>query len=161
MITIDAARRDDVPLLLSLIRELAEFEKLAHEVVANEAQVERALFGPRAVAEAVIARITGEPAGFALFYHSFSTFVARAGLYLEDLYVRPDHRGQGVGHALLAHLARLATSRECGRLEWAVLDWNKRAIEFYEAIGAKPVGGWTVYRVTGDALDRLAKDASP
>ena len=160
MLAIDAARREDVPLLLTLIRELAEFEKLAHEVVATEALLEDSLFGPRPVVEAVLARVAGEAAGFALYYHNYSTFLGRPGLYLEDLYVRPEHRGHGVGHALLAYLARLATGRGCGRLEWSVLDWNRRAVEFYESLGARPVAGWTVYRVSGDALARLAAEPS-
>ena len=160
MLSIAAARREDVPLLLTLIRELAEFEKLAHEVVATEPLLEDSLFGARPVVEAVLARVAGEAAGFALYYHNYSTFLGRAGLYLEDLYVRPEHRGHGVGHALLAHLARLATGRGCGRLEWSVLDWNRRAVEFYESLGARPVAGWTVYRVSGDALARLAAESS-
>ena len=160
MLAIDAARREDVPLLLTLIRELAEFEKLAHEVVATEALLEDSLFGARPVVEAVLARVAGEPAGFALYYHNYSTFLGRPGLYLEDLYVRPEHRGRGVGHALLAYLAKLATARGCGRLEWSVLDWNRRAVEFYESLGARPVAGWTVYRVSGDALARLAAESS-
>lgn len=146
---------DDIPTVLTLIRELAEYERLLHEVVASEEMLRQALFGPRPVAECVIAHVAGRPAGFALFFHNFSTFLSRPGLYLEDLYVRPDHRGQGVGEALLRHLARLAVQRGCGRMEWSVLNWNKRAIEFYERMGAVGIKEWTVYRVTGEALTRL------
>ena len=134
---IRGATEDDVPLILSLIKELAEYERLSHEV-----------------AEVLIGDHGGEPAGFALFFHSFSTFLGKPGIYLEDLYVRPDFRGAGIGRALLVHLAR---ERGCGRLEWAVLDWNEPAIGFYERIGASPVGGWTIYRVAGEALDELAR----
>lgn len=145
----------DVPTIVALIRELAEYEKLLHEVVATEELVTRALFAPKPVAECVIARFAGAPAGFALFFHNYSTFLARPGLYLEDLYVRPEHRGKGIGESLLRHLARLAVERGCGRMEWAVLNWNKRAIEFYERMGAGGVKEWTTFRVTGEALTRL------
>jgi GNAT superfamily N-acetyltransferase len=153
---IDPATPADVPELLRLVRELAEFERLLHEVVATEASLEAALFGPARNVEAVVAREAAGIAGFALYFHNFSTFVGRRGLYLEDLYVRPEHRGKGYGHALLAHLARLAVERGCGRMEWAVLDWNRRAIDFYQGMGAVPVGDWTIFRITGDALHRLA-----
>jgi GNAT superfamily N-acetyltransferase len=146
---------EDIPTVLALIRELAEYERLLHEVVATEEMLRQALFGPRPVVECVIAHVDAKPAGFALFFHNFSTFLSRAGLYLEDLYVRPDHRGQGVGEQLLRHLARLAVKRGCGRMEWAVLNWNKRAIEFYERMGAVGIKEWTVYRLTGEALTRL------
>ena len=151
---IDPATPADVPTILQLIRELAEFEKLLHEVVASEGDVHEALFGQRPVAEAVIARADGAVAGFALFFHNYSTFRGRAGLYLEDLYVRPQYRGRGYGKALLTHLAGLAVKRRCARMEWAVLDWNRGAIEFYESLGARPVDGWTVYRLTDEALQR-------
>ncbi len=154
-IEIGPATVEDVPTVLALIRELAEYERLLHEVVATEETIRNALFGPRPVVECVIARSGGAPAGFALYFHNFSTFLARPGLYLEDLYVRPDYRGHGLGEALLRHLARLAVARGCGRMEWAVLDWNKRAIEFYERMGARGVREWTIFRVTGDALTRL------
>jgi GNAT superfamily N-acetyltransferase len=150
------ATKDDVPLLLSLIRELAKYERLSHEVVATEDLLRESLFGERRVAEAIVARYEGVPAGFALFFHSFSTFLGRPGMYLEDLYVRPEFRGRGIGHALLAHLAGLAKERGCGRLEWSVLDWNKPAVEFYKSVGAVPMDEWTVYCATGEALDRLA-----
>lgn len=145
----------DVPTVLALIRELAEYEKLLHEVVADEALVHEALFGSRRVVECVLAWNETQPVGFALYYHNYSTFLARPGLYLEDLYVRPEHRGQGIGEALLKHLAQLAVQRGCGRMEWAVLDWNRRAIEFYERMGAVGVKEWTVFRISGEALRRL------
>jgi GNAT superfamily N-acetyltransferase len=144
-----------VPLILSFIRELAEYERLSHEVVATEEALRDHLFGERPVAEVVIAESGGDPAGFALFFYSFSTFLSRPGIYLEDLYVKPEFRGKGMGRALLIHLARLAKERGCGRLEWSVLDWNEPAIGFYRGLGASPVGGWTVYRVTGEALEGL------
>lgn len=154
-IEIVPATPGDVPTIVGLIRELAEYEKLLHEVVATEELVSRALFAPKPVAECVLARHAGAMAGFALFFHNYSTFLARPGLYLEDLFVRPEHRGNGIGEALLRHLAHLAVERGCGRMEWAVLDWNKRAIEFYERMGAQGVKEWTIYRVSGDALARL------
>ena len=149
---------DDVPLILTFIKELAEYERLLHEVVATEESLREALFGERRAAEVVIGEHGGAPAGFALFFHNFSTFVGRPGLYLEDLYVRPAQRGKGFGRALLTHLARLAKRRGCGRLEWAVLDWNEPAIRFYRSLGAVAMDEWTVYRVAGDALDRLASE---
>jgi GNAT superfamily N-acetyltransferase len=153
---IRGATTDDVPLLLSLIRELAEYERLSHEVVATEETLRASLFGERRVAEALLGYLGDEPAGFALFFHNFSTFLGKPGIYLEDLYVRPEFRGAGVGRTLLVHLASLARERDCGRLEWSVLDWNEPAIGFYKRIGASPVSGWTVYRVTGAALEELA-----
>lgn len=155
-IEIRPGTEDDVPLILSLIRELAEYERLSHEVVATEEMLRDSLFGERRVAEVLIGHLDEEPAGFALFFHNFSTFLGRPGIYLEDLYVRPEFRGSGVGRALLIHLASIARERGCGRLEWSVLDWNEPAIGFYERIGASPVSGWTVYRVTGEALEELA-----
>ena len=145
----------DVGVILALIRELAEYEKLLHEVVATEALVHESLFGPKPVAECMLACVNGSPVGFALFFHNYSTFKGRAGLYLEDLFVRTEYRGHGIGEALLRHLARLAIERGCARMEWAVLDWNKRAIEFYERMGAVGVHDWTVFRVSGEALVRL------
>lgn len=154
---IDPAKADDVPLILAFIRELAEYEKLAGEVDATEQLLREHLFGACPRAEAVIARVGQEPAGFALFFHNFSTFRGRPGLYLEDLFIRPRFRGRGIGKSLLVHLARLAKARGCARFEWWVLDWNKPAIEFYRKLGAVPMNDWTVYRVTDDALDRLAQ----
>ena len=156
-VRVRAASEEDVPLILSFINELAEYERLSHEVVATEDALREHLFGERPVAEVVIAEDGGEPAGFALFFHSFSTFLGRPGIYLEDLYVRPEFRGRGIGRAMLVRLARLAKERGCGRLEWSVLDWNEPAIGFYKDLGASPVGGWTVYRVTGEALEGLAE----
>jgi GNAT superfamily N-acetyltransferase len=158
-LTLADATPQDVPALLAMITELADFERLAHEVVATEASLADGLFGPRAVAGTVIARVDGEVAGFALYFSSFSTFLGRSGVYLEDLFVRPAFRGRGIGKALLGHLARLAVARGCGRMEWAVLNWNRRAIRFYEALGARPVDGWTVYRLDRAALE--AMDVSP
>jgi GNAT superfamily N-acetyltransferase len=152
------AESSDVPLVARLIRQLAEFEKLEREVVLTEDLLMAGLFGPRPYAEAVLAEDDGQPIGFALFFHTFSTFLARPGLYLEDLFVLPDRRGRGVGRALLAHLAHLALERGCGRLEWAVLNWNKDAIRFYERLGARPNSEWTVYRVTGEALQALGRE---
>lgn len=146
----------DVPLLLALVLELAEFEQLRHAVDATEESLAAALFGTRPACEAVVARVNGEAVGFALYFHNFSTFRARRGLYLEDLYVRPALRGQGVGKALLLHLAGIAVQRGCARFEWAVLDWNQRAIDFYRSMGAVPMDEWTVFRVDGEALQTLA-----
>lgn len=147
---------EDVPLILTLIGELAEYERLSHEVVATEDSLQEWLFGEKPVAEVLIAERRAEAAGFALFFHSFSTFLGRPGIYLEDLYVRPAFRGRGMGKAMLVHLAKLAKERGCGRLEWSVLDWNEPSIRFYESLGAVAMDDWTVHRVTGEALDRLA-----
>jgi GNAT superfamily N-acetyltransferase len=146
----------DVPVIRELIEGLADYEKLRHECIATDALLEAALDGPRPSAEVVIAEWDGASAAFALFFHNFSTFLARPGIYLEDLFVRPTCRGRGIGKALLQHLAALAVARQCGRLEWSVLDWNVDAIGFYEKLGARPQEEWTVYRVTGDSLTRLA-----
>jgi GNAT superfamily N-acetyltransferase len=154
-LTVDTATEADIPTLLVLIGELAEFERLAHEVVVTEASLREALFAERPVVETVIARVDGEVAGFALYFHNFSTFLGRRGLFLEDLYVRPAFRGQGIGRDLLVHVARLAAQRDCGRMEWSVLNWNRRAVGFYEALGARPVNDWTVYRLDRAALDAL------
>jgi len=158
--TIAPATPEDVPLILALITELAEYEKLAHEVTATEPMLREALFCDAPVAHAVIARTEkGTPAGFALFFFSFSTFVGRPGLYLEDLFVRPEFRKQGLGRRLLAHLARVAVDRGCGRMEWSVLNWNEMALRVYRAIGARPMGEWTVQRLSGQALEDLASTA--
>ena len=151
-----AATPADVPLILECIRGLAEYEKLPHEVVATEDLLRETLFGSRPVAEVVLAHEGEEAAGFALFFHNYSTFLARPGLYLEDLFVFPRFRGRGLGRQLLVHLAKLAVQRGCGRFEWAVLDWNVDAIRFYESMGAVAMHDWTVYRVSGDALRTLA-----
>ncbi|HKZ73347.1 MAG TPA: GNAT family N-acetyltransferase [Steroidobacteraceae bacterium] len=156
-IDIRPATASDVPLILSLIRELAEYERLSHEVVATEEALHRSLFGERPYAECIIASLDGAPVGFALFFHNYSTFLAKPGLYLEDLFVRPAARGHGVGERLLAHLARIALERGCGRLEWWVLDWNEPALGFYRKLGAEPMDEWTVHRVTGSALEALAR----
>jgi GNAT superfamily N-acetyltransferase len=154
---IQPATIDDIATILGLIRELADFERLLDQVSATEEQLRGALFGPRPYAEVLLARDGAEVAGFALFFHNFSTFLAKPGIYLEDLYVRPKYRGNGYGAALLARLAALAVQRGCGRLEWSVLNWNQRAIDFYRSLGAQPLDEWTMYRVTGEALERLAK----
>ena len=156
-VRIEQADVRDVPLVLSLITALAEYERLAHEVVATEAGVRELLFGATPHAEAVIARVGSEAVGLAVWFHSCSTFLSRPGLYLEDLFVLPAWRGRGIGRALLRHLARVAVERGCGRMEWAVLDWNDAAIGFYRSIGARAMDEWTVYRLTGEALERLAK----
>ncbi len=153
---IEPATEGDVPLLLELIRRLAEYEKLAHAVAATEATLRDSLFVKRA-AEAVIGYADGEPAGFALFFQTFSTFLGVPGMYLEDLFVEPKWRRHGIGRALLAHLAAIAVERGYGRVEWSVLDWNDLAIGFYEKIGARPMDDWTIYRLTGDSLLRLAQ----
>ncbi len=158
-ILLRGAVREDVPHILAFIRELAEYERLAHEAVATEAQLLEHLFGPRPAAEVVIAEVDGEPAGFALFFTSFSTFVGLPGLYLEDLFVRPRFRGLGVGKRLMIDLARRAVERGYGRFEWSVLDWNEPAIRFYRSLGALGQDEWTVQRVTGEALQRLATAA--
>jgi GNAT superfamily N-acetyltransferase len=149
----------DVPTIARLIRDLAEYERLSHEVVATEAELRATLFGSRPGAEVLIASLAGEPVGFALFFHNYSTFLGQRGLYLEDLFVKPEWRHRGVGRRLLAHLARVAVERQCGRFEWAVLDWNDPAIRFYRSLGAQPLDDWTVFRVTGEALAALAASA--
>jgi GNAT superfamily N-acetyltransferase len=155
-VRIVSATERDTPAILSLIRGLAEYERLAHEVEATEEGVRDALFGDWPVAEVVLAYVGADLAGFALFFHNFSTFLGRRGLYLEDLFVVPAFRNRGVGRRLLSHLARVAIERKCGRMEWSVLDWNESAIRFYRSIGAVPMDDWSVYRLGGDALDRLA-----
>jgi GNAT superfamily N-acetyltransferase len=149
----------DTPVILRCIRALAEYERLADQAVGTEEQIRETLFGERPAAEVVLAFDRDEPAGFALFFHNYSTFLTRPGVYLEDLFVFPRYRGQGLGRRLLAHIARIAVDRGCGRFEWAVLDWNVDAIRVYEGVGAKPVNDWIIYRLTGDALTRLADKA--
>ncbi len=160
-ISIRAARPADVPLILQFIRELAAYEKLAHEVTATEKLLRRHLFGRRPTAEVILARLGREAAGFAVFFHNFSTFVGKPGIYLEDLYVRPRFRGRGCGKALMIYLARLARQRDCGRFEWWVLDWNKPSLDFYHSLGALPMADWTVHRLTGQALQALAARSLP
>ncbi|MBL0768723.1 GNAT family N-acetyltransferase [Sphingopyxis sp. XHP0097] len=158
-LTIRLATAADLPLIAGFIRDLADYEKLSHEVRFDEAKLGENLFGPRPYAEVIIGEIDGSPQGFALFFHNFSTFEGRPGIYLEDLFVRPEARGSGLGKALLAHLARLCIERDCARLEWSVLDWNEPAIGFYKSLGARMMDEWTVMRVDGDALARFAVPA--
>jgi GNAT superfamily N-acetyltransferase len=155
-ITIRSAREDEAPLVLQFVRELAEYERLLHECVATEESIRKCLFGPRPYAEVVFGCVNDEPVGFALFFHNFSTFLGQPGIYLEDLFVRPTVRGKGVGQALLRWLASEAVKRGCGRLEWAVLDWNEPAIRFYKSLGARPMDEWGIFRLTGDALREVA-----
>jgi len=156
---IEPATERDIPVILSLIKGLAEYEKLSHEVVATEAGLRESLFGARPGAEAVIAYAGTEPVGFAVFFHNYSTFLGRPGLYLEDLFVLPQWRGRGLGRQLLTYVAHVAVTRGCGRLEWAALNWNESAIRFYLGLGAEPMNQWTIYRLTGDGLKQLALEA--
>lgn len=153
------ATRDDLPLVLRFIRALAEYEKLSHEVRADEATLDRFLFGDPRRAEALIAEDAGEAIGFAVWYYSFSTFLARPSLYVEDVFVNPEARGRGIGRAIFAHLAARALAQGCGRMEWSVLDWNAPSIAFYRSLGAKPRGGWTLQQLTGEPLAALAAQA--
>jgi len=155
VLKIRSARPDDVPLILQLIHELAEFEHLRDEVTATETQLTEHLFGATPYAEVLLAFVGDQPAGFALYFHNYSTFLAKPGIYLEDLYVRDHFRAQGVGTALLKAVGQLAIARNCGRYEWSVLNWNKRAIDFYEKMGARPLSEWTVYRIKGESLLKL------
>lgn len=155
-VTIRPALEHETPLILQFVRELAQYERLEEQMAAEEAQMRAALFGPRPYAEVVFACWEAEPVGFALFFHNFSTFLGRPGIYLEDLFVRPAFRGRGLGRRLLAWLAELAVERGCGRLEWAVLDWNAPAVGFYRSLGAVAMDEWTVFRLTGPALEALA-----
>lgn len=157
-LVIRQGERADIPLIADLIRGLARYEKLEHAVTMTEERLAANLFGPHHYAETLIAEVHGSPVGFALFFHNFSTFLAQPGIYLEDLFVMPEHRGGGIGRALLKELARLAIERECGRLEWSVLDWNREAIGFYERLGAQPNAEWTIYRLTGEALSALGRE---
>lgn len=157
MTAIRPALAADAALILAFIRELAEYEKLSHEVVATETHLREHLFGANKSVVVLIAEVEGTPAGFALYFHNYSTFLGRPGIYLEDLFVRPAFRGRGVGKALLKHIAGLAVAQDCGRLEWSVLDWNASAIDFYKSLGAVPMDEWTIFRVTGPALTALAR----
>lgn len=157
MLQIRIATEKDVPVILEFIKALAEYERLADRVVATEPLLRETLFGHPRFAEVLIAETEGEPAGFALFFHNYSTFLGRPGIYLEDLFVKPEARGQGIGKALLARVASIAKSRNCGRVEWAVLDWNKPSIDFYESIGAVALDDWKIYRLIGEPLETLAR----
>jgi GNAT superfamily N-acetyltransferase len=156
MFQIRPAGEEEIPLVLTFIRELARYERLEHEVTATEADLREALFGARRYAEVVFACLEGSPVGFALYFHNFSTFKGRPGIYLEDLYVLPAARGRGIGRRLLEHLAATALERRCSRLEWAVLEWNEPSIGFYRSLGAVPLDDWRIFRLTGEALEQLA-----
>jgi GNAT superfamily N-acetyltransferase len=151
------AQQQDTPLICQLIRELAEYERLSHEVVVEESRLREHLFGPRPFAQVLLAEDAGDVVGFAFYFFTYSTFLGRPGIYLEDLFVRPAHRGKGHGKALLIQLARIAVEQGCGRVEWAVLNWNEPAIRFYQSLEAKPMTEWTVYRLTGQSLQDRAK----
>ncbi len=157
-LSISTATVDDLPVILKFIEDLAEYERMRDGCVATVEKLRATLFAERPAAEVIIARLDGEPVGFALFFHNYSTFLAQRGIFLEDFFVKPEGRGKGVGRALLAELARIAIERDCGRIEWVVLDWNDLAIGFYESIGAKPVDGWTNFRLTGEQLLALASE---
>jgi GNAT superfamily N-acetyltransferase len=151
------ARKQDIPLIMEFIRGLAEYERLLDQVNATEEGLEKSLFQDR-VAEVLICESRGKPAGFALYFHNFSTFLGRPGIYIEDLFVKSEYRGKGLGKAMLARIAAIAVERGCGRLEWACLDWNEHSIKFYKSRGGQPLDGWTTYRVAGDALKKLAEE---
>jgi GNAT superfamily N-acetyltransferase len=155
---IEPASEADIPQIFSFIKGLAEYERMANEVVATEDTLREFLFGKKRYAEVLIARLDNHPVGFALFFHNFSTFAGKPGLYLEDLFVLPEYRGQGIGKALLMYLAKLAVERKCGRFEWMVLDWNSPAIEFYKRLGAGAMNDWRLFRLSGDALANLADE---
>lgn len=150
------ASPQNVAALYGMVRELAEYEKLTHVVVSTVADFERELFGPNPRVEGLVAELDGEPVAFALFFHNFSSFLGRKGLYLEDVYVKPPHRGKGIGKAILKHLATIAVERNCGRFEWSVLDWNQSAIDFYENLGATVLPDWRIVRMTSDTIKKLA-----
>jgi GNAT superfamily N-acetyltransferase len=154
--TIKPATKKDVPVILRFIQKLADYERLSHEVVATEELLQRTLFGQRRTAEVALGYFHSEPVGFVLFFHNFSTFVGRSGIYIEDLFVDEPFRRRGFGGALLTHVAKVAAARECGRLEWSVLDWNEPAINFYKKLGATPMNEWTMFRITGNNLQQLA-----
>lgn len=156
-LVIREAVRTDAPQILGFIKELAEYEKLSHEVVATVADIEQTVFAGDARAHCLIAEYEGQPAGFALYFFNYSTFLGKYGIYLEDLYVKPEFRGKKIGYRLLQKLAQIAVEKDCARVDWSVLDWNQPAIDFYNSIGAKPMDEWTVFRLTSDALDDFAK----
>jgi GNAT superfamily N-acetyltransferase len=153
------ATEQDVPIILDLIKQLAEYERLADRVVATEQRLRDTLFGERPAAEVLLASLEGETVGFAVFFTNYSTFLAKPGLYLEDLFVKPHARGKGIGKALLARLAKIAVERDCGRVDWSVLNWNEPSLRFYEALGAVPLSDWTTHRLTGEALVKLARNS--
>ena len=155
-VEIRPAAASDLPAMMVLVRELAEYERLSHAVTATEASFEAALFGARPTAEALVAFVDGEMVGYAIYFQNFSTFVGRAGIYLEDLYVRPERRGGGIGKGLLARVAQIAVERQCQRLDWVVLDWNEPSIQFYKSLGAEPLDEWTIFRMTPAAIAKLA-----
>jgi GNAT superfamily N-acetyltransferase len=157
---IRSATEKDVPIILDLIKQLADYERLSHEVTATEEEIRDTLFGARPAAEVLLASSEGDTVGFAVFFTNYSTFVAKPGLYLEDLFVKPHARGKGIGKALLARLAKIALERNCGRVQWEVLNWNKPSLGFYDALGAVPLSEWTTYRLDGEPLARLAELAS-
>jgi GNAT superfamily N-acetyltransferase len=156
---IERATEQDIPAIMRLVRQLAEYEKLAHDVVSSEEDFRRALFGPQRNVEALIAFADSSPVGFALYFYNFSTFLGKRGIYLEDLFVEPEYRGQGIGQALLRHLARIAKDEDCGRMEWSVLTWNQPSIDFYHRLDAVTLEDWRTFRLAGEALDRLAERA--
>lgn len=158
--SIRPATAADVPLILAFIRELAEYERLSHEATANEELLKDSLFGPKPAAEVILGYVGTEPVSFAIFFHNYSTFMGRHGLYLEDLYVKPEFRRRGLGRIMLSHLARLACERGCGRFEWAVLKWNQPAIDFYQSLGAQPLEDWTIFRLAGKALEKAGSTTS-
>jgi GNAT superfamily N-acetyltransferase len=158
-IRIERAVERDVPVILQMIRDLAEYERMSNDVVATEAGLRDALFGAKPDAEVILAYVDDRPAGFALFFHNFSTFLGRRGLYLEDLFVKPEMRGHGLGKRLLVELAKIAAERGCGRFEWSVLDWNEPAIGFYKRLGAKSMDAWTIFRVSDESLTKLASQS--
>ena len=153
------ATEQDVPIILDLIKQLADYERLADRVVATEQRLRDTLFGERPAAEVLLASLEGETVGFAVFFTNYSTFLAKPGLYLEDLFVKPHARGKGIGKALLASLAKIAVERDCGRVDWSVLNWNEPSLRFYESLGAVPLSDWTTHRLTGEALIKLARNS--
>ena len=157
-LTLRFAEEKDVPVILEFIKELADYEKLAHEVVATEEKLQKSLFNDNPFAEVIIAEYLTKPVGFCLFFHNFSTFLGRPGIYIEDIYIKLEHRGLGFGKSILAYLAKLAEERDCGRIEWSVLDWNINALNFYNDLGAEPMNEWTVFRISGDALSQLSME---
>jgi len=157
-LTLRFAEEYDVPVILEFIKELADYEKLSHEVVATEEKLKKSLFGENSFAEVIIAEYLTKPVGFCLFFHNYSTFLGRPGIYIEDIYIKLEHRGLGFGKSILAYLAKLAVERDCGRIEWSVLDWNINALNFYNDLGAEPMNEWTVFRISGDTISQLSME---